>query len=955
MLGSADFRRLLAALILTTLLAVSRSSAQFSVPDLTVFGSRYVLAFPGIAANSYDGRFPSPLSDRFFIYLYSAVPDNDVRITRRAVGKPSTVTLPAGSFKTVELDMGGAISDYGVPSNNTILVEAEHPVILYCYLATRYGGEAWTPAPVESWGTEYFAAALPGRILLNVYPVGLEGSGSAISAAPAQIVVVAAYDETEVTIVPNAPLRDGPPVQKIRLMAGQAYQVQSVVDTTTGETPPPQPDLGGSRITADKPIAVISGNTRNHVTDTARGITRNSFKNMLTEWLTPTDQHGTEFVYLPTADRCATRNDSADTTHGVRANEYVRIYGTSADTTIGAFHNPAIGIDDTVRIMSRSFSQVSINRFDSGIVFRTDRPAQLVMHSAAVTRYNDTTDYPGEKKGISYDTWSPYMVEMIPREEWSSFAPFIAPLYPPSIDHYVNVVADSSCIGRVTLRQGSVFGTYEEPFIFNRGAIPGSSLVWGTMQIIPGTDYSLHGDDSTVRFSGFVYGVRQGYEILRFTQYPEFEEGNAISYGYPLAPSRKVVAPGDELEIQTERLDCYALWCRLRIANPYPVGLRAVWLADGGTNTKLRFSKPTDSADILRQSAAEFIAHPIDSNRTATATIVVMDRTGKYWTIPYEFIPTPAMLAPADRLDFGPVRIGAGAMREVVITNPLDRNLRIEEARLRSGNSSFKIVATSEILPASLPPGASMKIAVRTIPDGERSFTDTLRFRFDCSSRSIPLTAYGVRPCIEMEDLDFGTVKVGEPKGARLRICNTGSGEVRLIDSTGKGVLTWLPKAFTILAADMDRLNGTILAPDSCVHVNVSFLPPDTGVYRTTARLWADTRQCRDTSVWRAAATAPKPSTGVERAEGSSIGLRQNIPNPFSGSTSIGFGLAAPCRVMISIYDRTGREVEKLVEGNLEAGTHRIVWDGAPYPAGIYICRLTSNEGTESIPMLLVK
>jgi hypothetical protein len=49
--------------------------------------------------------------------------------------------------------------------------------------------------------------------------------------------------------------------------------------------------------------------------------------------------------------------------------------------------------------------------------------------------------------------------------------------------------------------------------------------------------------------------------------------------------------------------------------------------------------------------------------------------------------------------------------------------------------------------------------------------------------------------------------------------------------------------------------------------------------------------------------------------------LELNYPNPFNPVTSIKFGLPGAGLVTIDIYDLTGKVVEQLINGDLNAGT----------------------------------
>ncbi len=81
--------------------------------------------------------------------------------------------------------------------------------------------------------------------------------------------------------------------------------------------------------------------------------------------------------------------------------------------------------------------------------------------------------------------------------------------------------------------------------------------------------------------------------------------------------------------------------------------------------------------------------------------------------------------------------------------------------------------------------------------------------------------------------------------------------------------------------------------------------------------------------------------------EGYSLG--QNYPNPFNGGTTIPFELKERGEVHIVLYNLLGQKIRSVVEGVLEAGAHRVHWDGCDdrgreVPAGVYLYSMTVND-----------
>ncbi|MBN1779622.1 aryl-sulfate sulfotransferase [bacterium] len=86
-----------------------------------------------------------------------------------------------------------------------------------------------------------------------------------------------------------------------------------------------------------------------------------------------------------------------------------------------------------------------------------------------------------------------------------------------------------------------------------------------------------------------------------------------------------------------------------------------------------------------------------------------------------------------------------------------------------------------------------------------------------------------------------------------------------------------------------------------------------------------------------------------------SMKLIGNYPNPFNHSTRIRYTIAEAGRVTLTIYDLLGREVDTLVDEIREPGTWSAVWNANTRSAGVYICRLTAGDFTETRKLVLQK
>ena len=83
--------------------------------------------------------------------------------------------------------------------------------------------------------------------------------------------------------------------------------------------------------------------------------------------------------------------------------------------------------------------------------------------------------------------------------------------------------------------------------------------------------------------------------------------------------------------------------------------------------------------------------------------------------------------------------------------------------------------------------------------------------------------------------------------------------------------------------------------------------------------------------------------------------LHQNFPNPFNPGTVIRFSVAWPGRMVMKVFDRTGREIARIADALYPAGEHEIPFDGSGLASGIYFLKATMGEFTEGRKMVIQK
>jgi hypothetical protein len=88
--------------------------------------------------------------------------------------------------------------------------------------------------------------------------------------------------------------------------------------------------------------------------------------------------------------------------------------------------------------------------------------------------------------------------------------------------------------------------------------------------------------------------------------------------------------------------------------------------------------------------------------------------------------------------------------------------------------------------------------------------------------------------------------------------------------------------------------------------------------------------------------------------------LRQNYPNPFNPTTTISYQIPVAEKVSLKIYDMLGREVRTLVNGDVDAGSHTVVWNGTnnsgvKVASGVYIYKLKAGKHQLNKKMTFMK
>lgn len=326
-------------------------------------------------------------------------------------------------------------------------------ITVYAHSQAITTSESLTALPTDALGTEYLVLAYDSDGARdNNNPSAIAGSST-----PSQFAIIATEDNTNVTIFPSVPTRKNKSqTQNIILNQGDVYLVQA--DITLSQL---HNDLTGSKITSDKPIAVIAGQQRTKLPIIGQGTSRD----MLMEQLPPLNAWGRNSIVVPFV-----QSPTAENTYD---NDIFRILAYSDNTQIF--------IDGNL-----------ITTLNQGQLFETylDEP-HFIDASAPilVAQYKKSSQSSGFGNTGNSD---PLMLIMPPIEQYGNFYRF-ANIQANEYDydftqrykkiyteHYINIISQNNSLNNIRLDGNLVSASTFIP-------IPNSNFSYNQIPVSEGT------------------------------------------------------------------------------------------------------------------------------------------------------------------------------------------------------------------------------------------------------------------------------------------------------------------------------------------------------------------------------------------------------------------------------------------------------------------------------------
>ena len=605
--------------------------------------------------------------------------------------------------------------------NNLVEITSDYPIAVYAYSSIPRSTDSYAVIPISNWGKEYIAVSLPND------HYNLDSKDSIVDKTPrsSEILIMAAYDNTKVTIIPSSLTRQLKQVGQsydVILNKGQCYLVQSW-QYSRG-----QGDLTGTVVTSDKPVGVLTGHVRSALLQGFLLQPPDS-KDHLVEMLMPTPAWGNTFITIPFG---------TNPFHG----DYFKIVSKDKNAVIDVKTS-----NDLIKIRFNGSSSQILEGLNEPALWRSSAPVQVAQF---MYRTGDTSE------SFFYD---PSIVILPPVEQFVSKIIFNTPDESFKFSegekftsHYVTIAAQPEALADLKLDNILVTGLSE----ISTQIVAGTNIHWARIELAPGKHNLV---SSTGRFAGILYGV-----------------GRFDSYAMTLGCSLQNPYSDDNSSPTITVLDlCGFLYGNITDAvTDSSFGIYYAWVQEDSTfNYKWKID-PVASDDKF----ITFTAEPIDIYKDGKFVIDFWDKSGNHEQ--YVYIYDAIKLSYPQEIVLPGLDYNDSLCYEIKIQNLGKKSLDYLKVIL-NGDSRITLVSNPE--PESvLKSGDSIILTLCVNPKGNsNSIYGKINLEFGCNiDIEIPFSGDLVALELDTKGVDFGDVQLGKEKCDSVSINNKGNSDVLL-------------------------------------------------------------------------------------------------------------------------------------------------------------------------------
>lgn len=751
------------AIVLIAWLSAVQGSAQFSDSLAARRGSSFE-GYDFLVGYMQNENFVQSSGLRLRLVIATSLP---AKVSVQFPGGAATpYSVSANSTLAVVVPSILEMRESEVAKSNLVRVTSDVPIAVYAMNSQYTTSDSYAVIPVSNWGTQYTALSMPN----DAYGFGLDTTGIPPSEIrQSEFLVMASEDNTLVDITLTAASEGGIPAGQARrvvLQKGQCYLVKSA------PIAPKQGDLTGSIIRSNKPIAVVSGHARTSVPQGL--VTSVDSKDHLAEWLMPDQTLTNEYFTTPFY-----------TDARIPVGDVIRIVATQPNTRI------------TMYTERQDLNYVLVNAGDIQTITGVNSPSWIRADKPITIGQYMLTGSVGGSSG--YD---PSLTIIAPTDKYITRSVFQAPfnLGEPAFatqyqKHFVNLMCDS--LARTSLKLDGVnISKSVAPEILT-AKFRSSPYFWAVIPISPGK-HEITCD--TGFFTGTLYGM-----------------GYTDSYAHTLGFAT-IAGKSDTLAPQFSfGVNCGQLTGTVReIINSTSTGIAFVAI-DADSTKNYEFEKGTGDASTMN-----WTARPTNPYKDAQIFIITRDKAGNGRVFRYYY--KAPRFTQTTSLQFTAKTENDSLCQRLFVQNPTATDtLILRSVRFAVGNKEF-VLNSPLPFPIRVPNKGGVDFSMCFLPRGASGLKlfDTVIFDIGCGlSIRVPLRATTPTSALRVDDVDFGSVPVGDTACLFMKVVNNGTRIATITDA-------YLSFPTSVFISNASVVLPKQLSPGDSLILRVCFIPTDT-------------------------------------------------------------------------------------------------------------------------------
>ncbi|MDQ1265418.1 MAG: type sorting protein [Bacteroidota bacterium] len=702
------------------------------------------------------GTYPVELWLSSKVYTHATIESPGGKITTQTVellpNQVRIVSLPD------EIECSGRNGDNEVVTEKGIHVFSDDPISVGVFVAYKWSGEAYRVTPTAWLGKEYYT--------LNMYQDRVKMYSGVTENKPPEILVIATEDGTEFQYYPTWETAGGIKPgknSKVRLNKGQTFLIQGkCYDDRYQQWPT---DLTGTKIVANKPVAVISGHTKAafpRFSVSMLGIKSDFMRNMLMEMMWPVELLGKEYVSAPI--KYLNRPYTAANIIPDIKGDIIRFVATEDGTQITRMRQDGTGFYQFSPTM-KAGDYYDIVSQEEATMYKSNKPVLVGQYGKAwwLSAVSPIVSPPDGKSGDNPlnppRNGQGMMLTLAPIEHWCTYATFKSPA---GMDDFVYITFETDKLKNLRF-DGTSF-----------------TALWGSaVREILGTPYSYvcevvsSGDHyveglNGARFAGYAYG--------------NWDAGkDGFAYGYPIGLN--YASPCEDSLFITDNIICGNV-----VGNGFAVppdsSCARIFNVMFNEKKSYNYSFKYDPFDTRTATHVRYTLTVVNPYDSAYAIVTVMTRSGKSETKIYKYVPEAVNAIPTI-LDFGLMKPGDNKCLTFKLKNPSTVPVTVKELKLRGNKPEF--VLDTKDIPATILPGEELTIEVcaTALTNTPAYQSDSVYAVLACYERTLlKLEMRTGTPVVWIGDAKFGQVPKDKPFKKDVEIINRGQVPVELYDIT---------------------------------------------------------------------------------------------------------------------------------------------------------------------------